>query len=314
MNNVTMRSAYSKIKASDEFKNRLTVLLQGDKPKGFSRRIRPLIAAAACLTVAIGVVFVYPILIKPAVQPSPGVAKAENGIAIPEIKPPKNNASTADMIGLIVYKGQIYTQAYWITDSENAEKLKDKKLGEAKGNIDEWSKRKDYSSEFASNVIGDVYSVKGYDPRFRIMCFLSNGTKCLYECLSSITVSSGRDVFSKLKLRNNVTRLTYIDIEHYDYVTPICNIEDKGIINSFVDNLYDSKPVSLNKVPGLDWNNSADTRYIELALKDGCKASLALIKGGYVHYAHCDVAFKMDDHVFNTLWEKLDKIGDSSAK
>ena len=89
---------------------------------------------------------------------------AADGVYVPAIELPESSEDAfADMLGLVVCQGHIYTQAedYLGEDAQKIETLVGEHLGTAKGNIDEWSSRDEYATELASNISGEVYSVKG---------------------------------------------------------------------------------------------------------------------------------------------------------
>lgn len=130
------------------------------------------IGAAAVFLILIGAIALFNNNLTPndtANNPNtPGVTEG-NGVHIPAVKLPEKNMS-ADMIGLIVYNGEIYTQTMTEIDTKTAKNIIGEKLGTTKGTIDEWSEQEAYDEEFASTVeIADVYTVKGYDNDFRIM-------------------------------------------------------------------------------------------------------------------------------------------------
>ncbi len=140
----------------------------------------------------------------------------EQGVYIPEIALPeegiKAGYSMSDMIGLVVYKGGIYTQArhYDGEDLEKVSGLIGEHLGTAKGNLDEWSSQDEYATEFASNMGGEVYTVKGYDPGFRICVCVYENDEILrmvmfMERMNNITISTGEDIFeTRLHICGNV--------------------------------------------------------------------------------------------------------------
>lgn len=69
--------------------------------------------------------------------PSHTVSKGE--VFIPKIQLPKQTNEAANMIGLIVYQGKVYTQTDTHITPESAKPLLGDKIGRTKGNIDEWS-------------------------------------------------------------------------------------------------------------------------------------------------------------------------------
>ena len=167
------------------------------------------VAAAACLCIVIvscaGVSSLYK-----------NKKQANAGISIPAVEIPNtaDNAET-DMIGLVVYNGNVYTQAesYSGSDALAINHLTGKYLGYATGSIDEFSTDEDYENEFASTLEGKVFEVKGYDTDFRI-CIRNeiedeNGKKQLsieyLDHLNGIKIRNGSELFEqRLHLSNRI--------------------------------------------------------------------------------------------------------------
>ena len=169
-------------------------------------------------------------------------AAKDTGIYIPAVElPDASNSEMADMIGLIVYQGHIYTQSesYYDEDAVRIESLVGDYLGTAKGNIEEWSSQDDYATEFASNIMRKVYSVNGYDESFRICTRIEyegeNQTPGLwiqfYDCLNDITLSTGKDLFEdRLNLRERTQTIQWQS--HYDWDNATGNIQVANIDQS----------------------------------------------------------------------------------
>lgn len=320
MSETVIKSAYAKVKATDEFKHRTVELLQKKNHRQKKGERKRVVLVTASIAIFIGVIAAYSIFqktAKPILPASSPNANTGGSITIPKIDPPKSNNPMASMIGIVVYQGKVYAAAGTQISLDNAKKVMGNKLGTAKGNLDEWSKKDDYS-ELASVVPGDVYSVKGYDSNFRIMIVRKSldGTESagFLECLNGITVSSGKDVFGKLNMKGNAVSLTYV--QWCDGQTPIYPVDDESLMNRLIDALDDTTPRTYDqgRIQGvdLDVHDSANARYIVIALKDGSNVRLKLVKGGYVCYG--TTVFKMTDNVFDELWDKLDCSKDPSTE
>ena len=321
MNKTVFMSAYAKVQASDEFKRKAVELLKSKNQQKKHLRLKTVIPIAASLAVIIGVLTVYSVFQK-TTNPIPNVSSTiintDGSITIPKIKLPNGSDQMASMIPLVVYKGRIYTTSVTRIGLDDAKKLIGDKLGTAKGNLDEWSKQDDYAVELASDISGDVYSVKGYDSNFRIMIVSksSDGTESagFLDCLNGITVSSGKDVLGKLNVKGDAVSLTYV--QWYDGQTPIYTVDDESLMNRFIDALNNTTPCiyDQDQIQGVDLNvyDSTNIRYIIIALKDGSTVQLKLVKGGYIFYGN--TVFKMTNNVFNELWDKLDYSKDPSTK
>ncbi|WHZ00480.1 hypothetical protein QNH48_15495 [Neobacillus sp. YX16] len=239
------------------------------------------------------------------------IATNSDAVKIPAIQLPKGN-SIADMIGLIVYNGKIYTQTRTELDAENAKVIVGEKLGTTKGTIDEWSKQEAYDEEFASTIgIADVFSVKGYGKDFRIMTYGELDGKPyaeFYENLNGITINSGEDVFGKLKMVGNVSSADYRTFSDWDNSVENYNpIADMKILNDFVEELNKTKPFPRgeNSDPISNSRNNEEFRELTIQLNDGTKVKLILLKNGYIYYGYMGAYFKMNDDIFSKIWSQL---------
>lgn len=239
------------------------------------------------------------------------IVKEENGVKIPAIQLPKGNVA-AKMMGLIVYNGEIYTQARTQIDAEKAKALIGEKLGTTKGNINEWSKQKDYDEELASTIgIEEVYTVKGYDKDFRIMTYGEldgNPYAEFYENLNGITINNGDDVFGKLKMAGNVSTATYRTFDDWNNgVDNYRSITDQKVLNDFIEELNHSKPFTRegDSDPMSQSRNNEEYRELTIQLEDGTKVSLDLFKEGYIYYGDLGAYFKMNEDLFSKMWSQL---------
>ncbi|WP_422124499.1 hypothetical protein DHX103_06685 [Planococcus sp. X10-3] len=239
------------------------------------------------------------------------IVNEDGSVEIPALQLPEDT-SNADMIGLIVYNGKVYTQTRTEIDAEDAKALLGEKLGTTTGTIDEWSTQEAYDDEFASTIgVTDVYSVNGYDKDFRIMAYheQDGGQYAeFYENLDGITISSGEDVFGKLNMFGNVSTAEWRtftdwnnDIENYK------PISDMAVLNAFLEELNKAKPLAReqNSDPIGDFRNDEVYRELIIHLDDGSRVSLTLLKDGYIYYGFMAVYFEMDEGVFSTMWEQL---------
>lgn len=257
-------------------------------------------------------------------NPATNVAE---GVYIPAIELPENfDGAAADMIGLVVYKGGIYTQAedYWGEDAQRIEQIIGDHLGTAIGNIDEWSSRDEYSKEFASTMPGEVYAVNGYDTDFRI-CIRheaedENGNPMLYiqflDRLNDITLLTGQDLFeARLHISERTENIQWQSHNDWDYARgniQLANIDavtwdafweqvDSGeFINTWNPDNNRSDPTS-NNLSIYDTQNQA---HLILQMNDGTVVRLRLIEGGYVGYDALGWYFvKIPEDVFNTVYD-----------
>jgi len=313
MNNV--KDALGKIDIPDELQQRSKLGIQRAKKEMQSskRRLRAVIATAASIVILFGAYQVLQSDTWTGQRGSGSIVLNEDGsIVLPAIKLPKNSLADADMIGLIVYKGKIYTQTDTEIDAESAKRLLGEKLGTTIGNIDEWSKQKAYAIEFASTIgATDVYSVQGYDKGFRIMTYYQyEGVDYyqFYECLNGITVHDGSDVLGKLNMAGRAVGAQFqIHSDWYNSVDRHYPFADKELLNRFVEELNHTVPrlrESVEEQLG-DFRNDGNYRRLTIELTDGSRVSIVLIKGGYITYGTSGVYFEMDNVIFAKVWEAL---------
>ncbi|WP_052085873.1 hypothetical protein [Clostridium sp. HMP27] len=309
MNKNKIKNAFSNIKASEEFKNKLANNLKSTsiETKRTKKKLynNSFAAVAAILLICIGLMSFKTIINKTKNPP--------NIVTIPKIELPNNNGIYVKMIPLIVYNGKIYTSSHTIIDSKNTENLLGEKLGRTKANINEWSKQTEYSKEFASNIgEQDVYTVKDYDKAFRIMTNIKTPDGAsypeFYDCLNGITINTGADVFGKLNLKGNVIEAKFRSYNNWNNgVEAFSPINDIALLNRFLDKVNKSTPYSQEEIETSlgDYRNDDEYKELILKLKDGCEVSFTILKSGYVYYGYSTVYFKINDKVFEKLWNEL---------
>ena len=253
-------------------------------------------------------------------------------IELPEINPLEGVAVEMDMVGLIVYRGRIYTQAEGFYDNERAtiaETLLGERLGTAKGNIDEWSTQDEYATEFASTYQGDVYTVNGYSPDFRLAIKWSyiedDGSTTtsigFLENLNGIYLSNGKNLFGdRLNLAENRDSAIYQSHRSWNYVLgefkELSSVTEQDI-SAFFETLYKSEFINTyNTDPDIYGKNEADLKSDEIMaasnsnqahlyfyMKDGTTVELRLMEGGYVGYQPLGWYFvKMPGEAFDRIF------------
>ncbi len=232
-------------------------------------------------------------------------------VTIPKIKLPNQSDSLANMVGLVVYKGNIYTQTSSSIAPEAAKSLVGEKLGRTKGTIDEWIKQTDYTELASSIGIMDIYSVKGYDSDFRIMSFQEYEGQIyaeFYECLNGITIAAGKDLIGKLNLKDNIEYLQWQDYNSWYYSKKIFNdYPVDGTVQAFFTALDEAKPIAADQLfeEGINDSAAQNQKVLFLKLKDKTEVRLSLYKGNYVRYASAHVFFQVDAEVFSMLWGRM---------
>jgi len=275
------------------------------------------IGIAAALTITLGTYMLWSNGFGPnesADSPNQVEVTEDGGVVIPALELPENTETvTADMIGLIVYNGKIYTQTATEISSEAAKAMVGEKLGTTKGSIDEWSEQEAYEEEFASTVgVAEVYSVKGYDKDFRIMTYAESGGEIyaeFFENVNGFTVYSGADVFGKLNLTGNISEVQYRTYSDWNNsIDQFHPIEDTELVNGFVEELNNAKPLprSQNSDPIGTSRSEEQFKEVSLYLNDGSVVRLILLKEGYIYYGFVPVYFEMSEKVFNRMWDQME--------
>ncbi|MEK5398662.1 hypothetical protein [Paenibacillus sp. FSL K6-2859] len=243
-------------------------------------------------------------------QPDNSGTNASGGIVIPKLELPDTKSGVmADMIALVVYKDNIYTQSATRINAADAAALRGDKLGRTTGGIDEWS-GKDKYIELASNIgETDIYSVKGYDSDFLIMSYSEiNGEVFaeLYEHTNGITVNSGADLFGKLNIEGRITSVQWESFDSWNngqqQYTPLA---DDEALNGFLKALQAAKPLAAEPLIAQGIYDSEDRKVLYLQLEDNARVELTLFGQGLVHYGQAPVFFEVESGAFQQLWDSM---------
>ncbi len=326
---------------------------------GNSRRIwKAAFSAAACLAILIGAFLVYPHLFSKTASvpiPSPdGTIEREpepesippqpilkpgdegyvdpgpepiRGIEIPAIELPEvEDGVEMDMMGLVVYRGGIYTQNRWYSgqDAEVVAPLVGEHLGNASGSISVWSTQDEYTREFASTVEGEVYTVNGYDPGFRL-CIRNEYTDetgkteqeiVFMDRLNGITLVTGYDLFeTRLRMRGRIESILWQSHEDWNEAKQILHDADlepsvwEAFLDAldqglFIDAWTPDAPFYEDHPKSTIYTNPNQAHLI-LYMDDGTEIPLRLIEGGYVSYAGTVSWYfvKMPGEVFDAVYD-----------
>ncbi len=253
------------------------------------KRPRKMVYIAASIVLAAGIGLAAPVLWQqvngPAAPDNPGDRQvitdtspviSTGSVTIPKMELPDMNSGAAmDMIGLVVYQGNIYTQTATRIEAADAAALRGSKLGQTTGGIDEWS-GKDKYIELASTIgETDIYAVKGYDPDFRIMSYKEiNGEVYaeLYEHMNGITVGSGADLLGKLNLEGRIASAEWESFQSWNnglqQYAPLAN---DGTLASFIADLLEAQPVDAQSLMKEHIYDDEDRKVIYLKLEDNTR-------------------------------------------
>ena len=243
---------------------------------------------------------------------------SENSITVPQVTlPTATTGVNVRMMPLFVYQGRVYlryntaiatTDGYTVSEADMMS-LRGDYLGTTKSGINEFSGKEDYTEDFASNIgESEVYTVKGYDSKYRLMVYTKyeGGFGCeIYDSFGGLNLNSGADFFDILKLKGNVASYEWESFDSFNNGGSGKNqaaVEDT--FNDFLDQLYASVPVE----GSVDWlieDTSADSqKFLYLQTNDHLVTTLRLLKNGYV-YAPEVGFFQVDKEVFDAFYASL---------
>jgi hypothetical protein len=307
MNNTIIAQSLARIEPSEPAQERMfeQILERASandsraRTRKFVKRLAPI---AACMAIAITAVIGYQANWFRGETPAD---PAGTGVFVPAMKLPENaNNANALRIGAFVYQGRIYVKQTWKTIDEivempDIENLVGERIGFAKGNIgDEQSTQDDYAVEFAGSAYGDVYTVNGYDPSFRLCMrqnYIDDGNYFerveFYENLNGIHLMTGADLFGdRLMLRGNWTQAKFQKHDDWNWGRNILNdltgVSDSDI-NAFIDELYSGNfEDAYDEIGDIDnfYRPEEKRRHLYFYMNDNTVIELNLFEGGYVGY------------------------------
>lgn len=282
-----------------------------EKNYGSNRMGRNAVIACAGAVIILGSAFLYP-----APDAETG-SKAEMekqesekaAVKIPAIELTEESAYELS-IPLFNYNGQIYTLSETDIEASAGQALLGEKLGATKDSLDEWSEEHEYDEEFTSSIgEQEVFTVKGYDPDFRLMTYTPADGARFYEHLNGITVASGKEVFSKLRMEGNTIGAEYQTFTEWDSsAEQYREIRDQKAVDRFVGNLNETKPFKQStSIRPLNEKTMTDEGFREVVvhLKDGSKIQLLVLKHGFVFYN--GLYFNMEEKQLQDFWNQLDQ-------
>ncbi|NOU77566.1 hypothetical protein GC101_01605 [Paenibacillus sp. LMG 31459] len=309
------KKAVNSMKSSETMKQGLA-----DKMEQ-KRRPRKMVYVAASVLLAAGIGLAGPSIMQQLngtaspgqvaqVDPGTPAAGTSASIVIPKIElPDKSSGVSADMIALVVYKGNIYTQAATRIDAADAAALRGEKLGRTSGGIDEWSGKDEYI-ELASNIgEADIYAVKGYDSGFLVMSYTEIDGQVyaeLYEHTNGITISSGADLFGKLKLEGRIASAQWESFSSWNNgQQQYLPLPEDAALDGFLSALNAAKPLAAEPLTEQGIYDSEDRKIIYLQLDDKARVELTLFGQGLVRYGNAPVFFEVESGAFQALWNSM---------
>lgn len=322
MNEQQFRQRYKKavdqMKPDDQMKKRIEQNVNAQRKSSKSPRKSLYIAASVVVAASIG-------LAAPTVWQQWGgttvpaketAIKTENSNIVPveipkmELSSGYNQNVKADMIGLVVYDGNVYTESATTVEGADALALRGEKLGKTTGGIHERSGKDDYK-ELASTIgTADIYAVKGYDSDFRIMSYTEIDGQVyaqFFDKTNGISVSGLSDLLGKLNMKDHVTAAQWENFDSWNNgLQQLKQFPVDHSLNNFIEALSLAAPVAAS--PELDERlyGKEDRKMIYLTLADKTKVKLVLFgEEGMVRYGFAPVFFKVEQGAFQQLWNSL---------
>ncbi|MDF2541331.1 MAG: hypothetical protein K0S47_1049 [Herbinix sp.] len=287
------------------------VMYENKKSNFITRKLVISIASAALIITTGAMAFHYANL-----TPSKQGTVSENSITIAKVAIGENSGKSR-MMPLFVYQGRVYlhyntaiatTDGYTVTE-EDMLNLRGEYLGKTIGSIDEWSKQDDYATEFASTIgEGEVYTVKGYDSKYRLMVYTKyeGGFSCeIFDSYGGLTLNTGADYFDLLDLKDHAASYQW---ESYNSWNNGMNervdaVSDEAF-DKFLDSLYASVPEDITIDMFTEKTDYDSQKFIYVRTKDNLITTLRLFKDGYV-YAPEVGFFQVDKTVFDDFYNSL---------
>lgn len=311
----TYKKAVDAMKSSETMKQGLVNKMEQ------KRRPRKMVYVAASVLLAAGIGLAGPSIMQQLngtaspgqvaqVDPGTPAAGSSASIVIPKIElPDKTTGVAASMVALIVYKGNIYTQAATRIEAADAAALRGEQLGRTTGGIDEWSGKDEYI-ELASNIgEADIYTVKGYDSGFLVMSYTEIDGQVyadLYEHTNGITISSGADLFGKLNLEGRIASAQWESFSSWNngqqQYLPLPGGE---ALDGFLTALQTAKPLAAEPLMAQGIYDSEDRKIIYMQLDDKARVELTLFGQGLVRYGTAPVFFEVESGAFQALWNSM---------
>lgn len=305
-------NAIDQIKISENFNEDTARKMKAvlNEKKGITRyAMRTAIALASAAVILTGTTF--------ALNHS-GILESKPGITIAEVKLPEaNGAVKARMRPLFVYQNRIYIRystaiasldGYTVSEADMLN-LRGDLLGKTTGGIDEWSGDDDYITDFFSNIgEAEVYTVKGYDSKYRLMVYTpyEGGFGCeIYDSFGGLTMNSGDDYFGLLNLKGNVDSYQWENFDSWNNGgTTKQEREADDALNKFMKALYSSTPVERSIDTLIDESSADGQKFLYLRTKDNLITPLRLLKDGYVYVDEIGF-FQIDKTAFDEFYGLL---------
>jgi hypothetical protein len=203
---------------------------------------------------------------------------------------------TADLLRCVVYNDRVYWETGVTINNSYLNNIKGDKIGKTNyvdvTDVDDLNVVK--MENLSTNIPDEpeIYCVKGYDSKYRIMCVIKNKIY-LFECFCGFSVQKGEDLMSKINLKSsNISSATY------EVNNVAKDVEDLDILKSVIDDLNKAECIEKD-----DESLEGESISMEIELNDYTKSSINIYKNGYVTIGNFEGMFyiKNIDKLFEIL-------------
>ncbi|GAA0357655.1 hypothetical protein [Bacillus horti] len=295
------------MKADDKMKQRIQAKIEENKQEKRKSNKGKIIAAS--LLVAAGIGLAAPSVWNQVNQPVPTQIEVADGVTIPKMEIPDTDGPMLNMIPLVVYQGNVYTQSESMLSPADALELRGEKLGQTTGGIDEWSSEDDYI-ELASNIgETEIYAVNGYDTDFRVMSYIEIDGQIyadIYENMNGMTITNGEDLLGKLKLEGRISSAQWESFDSWNNGKEELNtLSTDGALQSFIQELHEARPLAAEPLVEQGIYEDESRKTIHLTLEDNTHVQLVLFPNQLVRYGNVPVFLEVDEEAFQALWDRM---------
>lgn len=206
---------------------------------------------------------------------------------------------TVDMQRYIVWNDRVYWENGTIIDNRYAKELQGENLGKTHYvDTPDVNEIGEVSMENLSTNIADgleVYSVKDYDSKYRIMCSIRNEIYLL-DCFTELRVVQGEDLMSKINLEDSdIIGAVYILV--LEDITK--ELKELDLLQSMIRDLREADCIEKNM------SELEEGISMEIELADHTKIETFLYKEGYVRINNFDGIFHLEKDSYHALYESL---------
>ena len=149
---------------------------------------------------------------------------------------------------------------------------------------------------FNVGLDGDVYTVKGYDPKFLLCRFTEASSEdpggvMFHCCLEGFSFSTGKDLFGDLlhlKEKSSLLGKAFLNPEYSDHSLP-------ENWDAFLEELYAAPAATPQE------NEIQEGVLLRIVASDGIRADVALYESGWAEFS--DVYFRLEGQEYQKVYE-----------